>query len=614
MRRVISLILLLGGVGCIALGVWVIFATTPVYAQDNAPEEADYVGSGDCQDCHRNLVRDHSATPHGLALQETDRSKDAILGDFSQGADVRSVQFPGEAEPRPFEANDIAYAVGAGRHMQRYLYEVGERQYAVFPAEWDTVAQVWRPYTLGASWPDDPAYDWTQNCAGCHTTGLDLERGRWEDDGVQCEACHGPGSNHVEIADDAGGNPSDSELDEIHAAIQVTPDAQVCAQCHSQGTEPGGHPYPVSYRPGGDLLQEGVFTLVTEDDPAFWWATGHGRANNMQFNEWLNSAHATSLETLKGSTSAQDECLTCHSGDYLFMERILELYEDEDLTGDPPEAVTLETAQMGLTCVTCHMGHPDDPTEYNLVDTAYGLCTTCHQNTSLIEPLHHPVLEMFEGRTVIEGIEGVASAHFSAEDGPRCVTCHMPSVPVGNITLASHTWRPVIPGEEADSPPDSCFGCHEDLTTADLQSLIEDTQKSIRERLSIGWARVASVTAPEGGTDAAGLYAEAVAALTFVQNDQSMGVHNYAYADQLLKAASERLARLSVPSANLQPTEGPAPTATPSAPQPVTISIEQEVPTGFRPMTIILMTAVVLILLIGSLLIMRLSRRQEGNP
>jgi len=60
-------------------------------------------------------------------------------------------------------------------------------------------------------------------CLGCHTTGY--RRGGFRDAvstpglrGVQCEACHGPGSEHQ-------GDPK---------KIVKTPAASVCASCHKQ--------------------------------------------------------------------------------------------------------------------------------------------------------------------------------------------------------------------------------------------------------------------------------------------------------------------------------------------------------------------------------------------
>jgi hypothetical protein len=221
MGRTIITWLLICGLGLIALGFAMSLPMQSVRAQDDstdaapaqddsatAPaqqdaavsaEQAEYIGLNDCEDCHRNLARDHVKTPHALALQDVEKSKKAILGDFEQGADVRMVQFPGEDAPRPFTADDIVFAIGSGRYAQRYVYEVEKRVYAVFPAEWDTVNQVWQPYTRAESWPA-PEYDFTNNCAGCHTTGLEVAKSKWEDEGVQCEACHGPGSIHKDLA------------------------------------------------------------------------------------------------------------------------------------------------------------------------------------------------------------------------------------------------------------------------------------------------------------------------------------------------------------------------------------------------------------------------------
>ncbi|MBL8134223.1 MAG: hypothetical protein JNL42_20345 [Anaerolineae bacterium] len=607
MRRAIIWGLLVCALGCFSLGFFILQADR-VVAQDEQ-EDAEYVGSGDCQDCHRSLARDHDDTPHANALTETDRSKDAILANFELGEDIRTVLFPGEESPRPFTADDIAYAIGSGRYAQRYVYEVESRVYAVFPAEWDTVAQEWRPYTLAETWPA-PAYDFTQNCAGCHTTGLELDRGRWQDEGVQCEACHGPGSAHAEIADDAGSRPNDEERADIHAAITMIPDAQVCGQCHSQGVTPdASHAFPTAYRPGGDLLDPEVFQLLGDDDPAGWYETGHGRLNNMQFNEWLVSAHASSLETLMESPAAEDACLTCHSGDYAFIERLRAVYEAGDLEGEPPELPTLATAASAITCTTCHSPHGAAEVEFLLAAAPDDLCASCHQNTDLIQPVHHPSKEMFEGQTVVEGIEGAPSAHFADEEGPGCVDCHMSGIPVGGASLASHRWRPVTPGEVEDSPPDACSGCHSDLTLADLGSLVADTQAAVRTRLTVTLARLGSIAPPEEGSALSAQYERVRAALSFIQGDGSLGVHNYPYVDTLLDSVSADLAQLSVPGAGLEPTQGPAPTATPSQAEPIPVGAEVHVRSGFRPMTIILIVLVALILLIGTLWIVRQTRR-----
>ncbi|MCA9915996.1 MAG: hypothetical protein KC496_21725, partial [Anaerolineae bacterium] len=239
MRRLIYC-LMMGGAVLLVMGLFLL-PTPPgvVVAQDFS--DAEYIGRGECNDCHRDVDRAHRDSPHVLALQDVadEENKDAILGDFSQGDDIRTVLFPGESEPRPFTAADIVFAMGSGQHAQTYLVATGEHEYLVLPAEWNTLAQAWEPLALADAWPD-PVYDFVTNCAGCHTTGLDASRGRWEDDGVECEACHGPGSTHADLVDDAGSSIDDEEVAAIRGAIAFTSDSQMCGQCHSRGTTPDG--------------------------------------------------------------------------------------------------------------------------------------------------------------------------------------------------------------------------------------------------------------------------------------------------------------------------------------------------------------------------------------
>lgn len=68
------------------------------------------------------------------------------------------------------------------------------------------------------------------DCAACHTTGYVPEghqsdlpglMGVWAEDGVGCEECHGPGSNHVN--------------DPYLVKADLNRDAEMCGDCHSQG-------------------------------------------------------------------------------------------------------------------------------------------------------------------------------------------------------------------------------------------------------------------------------------------------------------------------------------------------------------------------------------------
>ncbi len=481
---------------------------------------ADYVGARRCSSCHRELARAHAETRHSLALHEAEEDSVTLLADFGQDSEFRLVLFPDEMEPRPVQREDIAFVMGSGRHVQRFVYELDRDEYAVLPIQWNTVEQTWEPFILAENWPD-PAYDFTQNCAGCHTTGLNVSLGRWEDDGVQCEACHGPASLHREAAREAGTSPSDRELDEIRATISNTADAQVCGQCHSRGMG-DDYPYPYGYEPGMDLVED--FTLSPTNDNAHWWASGHARQTNMQFNEWFNSAHARALTSVQNSEHAEETCLQCHSTDYRANQALLAAFEAGEREGDPPEAITVENASFGITCATCHSPHQANNTDFFLVTEPYALCVECHSNGDYAG-IHHPTQEMVEGLPLIEGIDSITTAHSEAEDGPDCLTCHMMQVPVGNEARTSHSFTPVMPDLAEEGQTEVCASCHTDLTNGYSVQFIADTQERTTERLALAHATLETVTAPEPWI---------LDTLAFVEGDSSLGLHNYPYTTALL--------------------------------------------------------------------------------
>ncbi|HLA44177.1 MAG TPA: cytochrome c3 family protein, partial [Aggregatilineales bacterium] len=505
------------GMGCMLLMIG--FAANISFAQD---DEAEYVGERECSSCHRDLGRSHETSAHVLTLQEAEN----ILADFAQGEDVRLVQFPGDSESRAFSADDVAYVVGSGRYVQRYLFEVDRDEYRVFPAEWNVEAQSWQPFVLADSW-DDPAYNWNQNCAGCHTTGLNISRGSWEDDGVQCEACHGPGSIHVEEADDAGSSPSDREFEAIRESIVVNPDAQICGQCHSRGTD-GDYAFPTEYKPGQSLLDN--YTLAVADDPVHWWDSSHAKQANMQFNEWFDSAHANALTTVQGSDAVADTCLTCHSTDYVHIQDLIAATEAGEREGDAPEALTAETAQFGVTCIGCHPAHQSEEQPI-LVDEQYSLCINCHSNPE--GEMHHPVREIFEGLPIVDNVEPRPSEHFTTENGPDCIACHMLAVPINpSGERVTHSLQPVIPGATDELAIDSCTGCHTDLSPDYLGDFIAGAQEKVTTRLENANTALANVENPPEWV---------TTALTAVEGDGSGGVHNVAYTTALLDAVELEL-------------------------------------------------------------------------
>lgn len=111
--------------------------------------------------------------------------------------------------------------------------------------------------------PDDtlfftsPAQNWNHNCADCHSTGVERRYDpaadgfdtRWAELSVGCEACHGPGAEHVRAA--SAGNaagaaaalavrlmPSEPWIPSSTGSPAPRPqdgvEVEVCAPCHSR--------------------------------------------------------------------------------------------------------------------------------------------------------------------------------------------------------------------------------------------------------------------------------------------------------------------------------------------------------------------------------------------
>lgn len=600
---------------------------TPPLQEGKPPNlDAEYVGSGFCSMCH---MQDESWHLSGHSQMVRPAAEETLLGDLSQTEAV-TITWPDGSE-RPITVEDITYVLG-GRYMQRYVSVIergdGTTGYMVLPVQWNVPQAndqqgTWTPFHAD-DW-QEPARDWRVACAGCHTTGLDVETAAeftdfapsetWKKGNVElnigCEACHGPGGLHMANK----------------GTLVKSPDAQICGQCHVQGQDPGGeHGYPVNYQPGL-ALDETTFVLAAPDDQTAWWPTGHARAYN-QYGEWLTSGHgqtraigemcarchgtipANTAWTMADVTDGIT-CAACHdphtnglrlpvSGEpapaATPTPEPTESGADEYADAAPPPEPTQDTGggddyseerQIGFDTAA----NPQRPAPQREVTLDYTVCVACHNSrTPDGEPmlvmggrLHHPNQEMFEGWSMVEEVVGVPSAHYSNLGGPLCVTCHMPkTVEIGAFgRVGSHTMMVVIP--DADSiQPDSCSNCHESLVSrAALQQFIGDTQAGTEARIAAVEKNIGSRTPDWVST-----------VLDFIKGDGSLGIHNPAYTDALLDAVEIELGR---------PAFAPEPTAQPTSETPLPVEAEEAKSTAEAEGG--LTTPSLIILLIGGLIV-----------
>jgi predicted CXXCH cytochrome family protein len=527
------------------IGLLLAWQLGAAHAQEEEPE---YAGTRECRSCHRSYASDHAESPHGMTLIEIAEAEedddidleDVVLGDFEAGEEVRTTTFA-DGETRPFTLDDVFFTLGAGRHYQAYVTEVDDGVYRVLPAQWSTIDETWVPLPVEGEWAEDPAYDFNSQCAGCHTTQFNAAELEWEETGVQCETCHGPGLEHVELADDAGGSISEEEYEALSSAINFGLDSQVCGQCHVRGVnEETGLPVPVGYLPGDNLIGAETFTPYDTSVESVWYATGHASEPNMQYNEWLLSSHTNALESAQASEYFEAACLQCHSVAQIRAEYLVDEGWVDDDEFDPLSL--LDTHGFGITCASCHNPHEEDNAVYLREEEPVALCVACHSDTDVTEGIHHPVVEMYEGQELVADVEPVPGAHASAEDGPTCNTCHMQTIDTKNGPRSSHTFHPVSPAGAADIADlqDACTTCHTDVQNpVEMQGLIDNVQANVETRLATLRDAMDENT-PEW-------VQQSVAA---VEGDGSLGVHNYAYTNALLGAAEAELGIASATVSN----------------------------------------------------------------
>jgi YVTN family beta-propeller protein len=247
-------------------------------------------------------------------------------------------------------------------------------------------------------------------CLGCHATGAHVEA--WEKDetfftvdGVQCEKCHGPGSEYIDAA----------IMMDRQAAFRaglIMPKIQDCMGCHQvkgshvavhklpkldmkKALKDIGHPTPrdFKYEPTSQLPDVtaskkvrgkyiGVFTCA---------ACHKGPMMGYQFSKWRMSAHARAYavlatpeaytiarkQGLKGEPQTNTACLKCHTTAYHQpTEGVIEFY----------------SLYEGVGCEACHgVGsnyYPEAIMRDRRAAKAAGLkevtrqtCLGCHENS-----------------------------------------------------------------------------------------------------------------------------------------------------------------------------------------------------------------------------------------
>ncbi|MGL6109936.1 MAG: tetratricopeptide repeat protein, partial [Rubrivivax sp.] len=224
---------------------------------------------------------------------------------------------------------EIKYTFGV-EPLQQYLIETDGGRLQPLQIAWDTRAKKWFHLLPNEKAPAGDVLHWSGRyqtgntmCISCHTTGFekrydakaDTFDSRWSEVNVSCQACHGPGSRHVEwIRLKSAGAAAPKEPYRQLADLR-TPKAQgeVCAACHSRRAELSAAPVPGQphldhYLPS--LLREGLYHADGQQlDEVFVY--GSYRQSKMhRMGVSCTSCH--DAHTSKTKLQGNALCLQCH--------------------------------------------------------------------------------------------------------------------------------------------------------------------------------------------------------------------------------------------------------------------------------------------------------------
>jgi len=282
---------------------------------DPTNQGASYIGSAACSACHTSIAERHQLHGHSHILNKVEGNAPSYP-DLATRAGVSN-------PPTGFEWSDIAYVIGG--YIRKAAFVRGATGILTTgeggaPAQYNLA---FPPNGTDAGFADyEPAtapalYDFS--CFQCHTTGPQPSSslhqdnqpgilGTWVEDGVQCEACHGPGSNHV---------PDPHARD-----IYIGSSASNCGKCHSRDGEPSviqaTDGFVANYQQWSELKASGGhadFSCVTCHDPHS--GTNYDRTNAIR-NE-CTACHTSQTMAIhdgftfvRGDYSEELSCVSCH--------------------------------------------------------------------------------------------------------------------------------------------------------------------------------------------------------------------------------------------------------------------------------------------------------------
>ncbi|MFO1063595.1 MAG: multiheme c-type cytochrome [Pirellulales bacterium] len=364
----------------LVVAVWWSAMTADTGGEPFDLSQASFVGSQSCIQCHAKEAALYRGSHHDQAMAPaTDKTVLADFGDVTLehlGVTSRMFKQDGkfivntEGPDGALHDYQVKYVFGV-EPLQQYLVELNSSGVApsagavprmqVLRLSWDTLQKRWfhldPPDVRERLAPQDDLHwtgmgqRWNSMCAECHTTnyekGFDTAtlayHSTFTQGNVNCEACHGPGSVHIDLAKKTfpGWNRTRG-FGLANLKRSAEDQIQACAPCHSRrdvvaaGFRAGDHFYDFY---SNQLLTEPVYyadgQILDED-------FDHGSfIQSKMYHKGIRCTDCHDPHTSRLKHDGNAVCTSCH--------------QHPTAKYDSPAHHFHKPGTAGAQCVNCHM-------------------------------------------------------------------------------------------------------------------------------------------------------------------------------------------------------------------------------------------------------------------
>jgi len=369
-----------------------IVLSLPLYAlrqQRMQPEPATvhpaaFIGSVACSKCHKKEYDEWQESHHAKAMAVA--SEKSVLADFNDTVFSRQ-----DTQSRFYRKGDGFFVHTRGPNgvmaefeithtfgwypLQQYLIPFPGGRMQCLPIAWDVRQKKW--FHLYPDLELDPkewiywtnqGQNWNSMCADCHSTALkknynpvaDTYNTQWSEINVGCEACHGPGSKHLDWAElpEPARAEDDNGLLVKTSGIDNRRQVELCAPCHSRRSMLGNYIHLQQNLLDTEiprLLEEGLYYPDGQiQDEVYVYASF---VQSKMYANDVRCADCHNVHTITLQQEGNKLCFQCHQ-DSVYDTKSHHFHKKEGEQGEPirsADGEILFDVGSGAECVQCHM-------------------------------------------------------------------------------------------------------------------------------------------------------------------------------------------------------------------------------------------------------------------